>query len=122
MLARSLSSIFRTLKFIYLFIYLFIFGLFRAAPEAYGGSQAKCQIGAVATGPHHSHNNIKSEPRLQATPQLTAMLDPLPTEQELTAMLDPLPTEQGQGLYLCPHGYRSDSFPLSHDGKCLFFF
>ena len=37
-----------------LFIYLF-FGLFRAAPVAYGGSQVSGLIGAVATGLHQSH-------------------------------------------------------------------
>ena len=34
--------------FYYLFIYLFIFCLFRAAPAAYGGSQARNRIGAAA--------------------------------------------------------------------------
>ena len=36
--------------------------LFRAAPTACRGSQAKGQIEAVATGPHHS--NARSEPHL----------------------------------------------------------
>ena len=39
--------------------------LFRAAPSAYGGSQARGLIRAVATGLHQSHSNAKSEPRLQ---------------------------------------------------------
>ena len=47
--------------FIYLFIYLFIF---RALPTAYGTSQARDQIGAVAAGLHHSHSNSSSEPCL----------------------------------------------------------
>ena len=42
----------------------------------HGGSQAKDQIGAVATGLHHSHSNVGSEPHLQPTPQLTATPDP----------------------------------------------
>ena len=70
--------------FIYLFIFIFIFFLFAiswAAPAAYGGSQARGQIGAVATGLRQSHNSAGSEPCLQPTPQLTAMLDPQPTEQ-----------------------------------------
>ena len=46
-----------------------------AAPAAYGGSQARGQIGAVATGLHQSHSNTGSEPRLQPTPQLTATPD-----------------------------------------------
>ena len=48
----------------------------RAAPTAYGGSQARGLIGAVAAGLHQSHSNTGSELRLQPTPQLTATLDP----------------------------------------------
>ena len=48
----------------------------RATSAAYGGSQARGQIGAVATGLHYSHSNAWSEPSLQSTPQLTATLDP----------------------------------------------
>ena len=44
-------------------------------PAAYGGSQARGLIGAVATGLHQSHSNAGSEPRLQPTPQLTATPD-----------------------------------------------
>ena len=36
------------------FIVLFIYCLFRATPVAYGGSQARGPIGAVAAGLHHS--------------------------------------------------------------------
>ena len=43
---------------------------------AYGGSQVRGQIGAVAAGLCHSHRNTGSESRLQPTPQLTAMPDP----------------------------------------------
>ena len=43
--------------FIYLFIYLFcLFAISWAAPVAYGGSQARGRIGAVATGLHQSHS------------------------------------------------------------------
>ena len=42
------------------FIYLFIFCIFRAAPVAYGGSQARGLIQAVATSLHHSHSNAGS--------------------------------------------------------------
>ena len=58
-------------------ILFFFFGLFafsRAAPVAYGGSQARGLIGVVAAKPT-SHSNSGSEPHLQPTPQLTAMLD-----------------------------------------------
>ena len=58
---------------------------------AYGGSQSRGQIGAVAAGLRHSHSNGRSKPHLQPTPQLTAMPDPLPTER-------------GQGLNWHPHG------------------
>ena len=58
----------------YLFICLFAFSM--AAPAANGGSQARGLIGAVALSLYHSHSNVRSEPRLQPTPQLTATQDP----------------------------------------------
>ena len=73
----------------YLFIYLFAISW--AAPVAYGGSQARGRIGAVATGLRQSHSNAGSEPHLQPTPQLTAT----PDRQ---------PTQQGQGPNPQPHG------------------
>ena len=63
------------------FCFVLSFCLFRAAPMAYGGSQATGQILAVAAGLHHSHSNSGSEARLRRTPQLTAMADPQPNEQ-----------------------------------------
>ena len=48
--------------------------LFSAAFAAYGGSQARSLIGAVATGLHHSHSNTGSKLCLRPTPQLRAML------------------------------------------------
>ena len=57
-----------------------LFGLFRATPRAYGGSQAKGLIGATAVNLRHSHRNARSEPSLQPTPQLTATPDPQPTK------------------------------------------
>ena len=47
---------------------------------AYGSSQAKGRIGAVAASLHHSPSNAGLEPRLRPTPQLAATLDPQPTE------------------------------------------
>ena len=38
--------------------------LFRAAPKAYGSSQARGRIGALSTGLHHSHSNARSKPSL----------------------------------------------------------
>ena len=67
------------------------FSLFRATPTAYGSSQARGLIGAVAAGLHHSHSNARSELHLRSIPQLTATLDPQPTEW-------------GQGSNPQPHG------------------
>ena len=80
--------------YIYIFVCLFVFCLFvfsRAAPGAYGGSQARGLITTVATGLHHSHSNAGSEPHLWPTPQLMATPDPSPTEQ-------------GRGSNPRPHG------------------
>ena len=69
-----------------------IFLLFRDPPSAYGNSQPRGQINwIVSAGLHHSHSNMGSEPSLRPTPQLTAMPDPQPTEQD-------------QGLNPKPHG------------------
>ena len=59
-----------------LFYLFFIFCPFRAAPVAYGGSQARGRIGDVAAGLHHSHSHAESEPCLQPTPQFSATPDP----------------------------------------------
>ena len=61
-----------------LFVCLFVFRLFIAAPVVYGGSQARGQIGGAAASLHHSHSHshIRSELHLRPTPQLTAMRDP----------------------------------------------
>ena len=78
------------LPLFHLCIYLFIFCLFRATPTAYGGSQARGRIRAVAASLRQSHSNVGSEPRLRPTPQLMATPDPY--------------TEQGQGSNPQPHG------------------
>jgi len=70
---------------------MFVFVISWAAPAAYGDSQARGLIGAVAASLRQSHSNAGSEPPLQSTPQLTAM----PDHQ---------PTEQGQGSNPQPHG------------------
>ena len=57
-------------SYFYLFIYFGLFAISWAAPAAYGGSQARGLIGAIAAG------NVGSEPRLQPTPQLTATPHP----------------------------------------------
>ena len=58
-----------------LFMYVFIL-LFRAAPAAYGRSQARGLIQVTAAGLYHSHSNVGSKPSLLQKPQLTATLDP----------------------------------------------
>ena len=65
--------LFLCVRDIYLFIY---FCLFRAEPTAYGGSQARGPVEAIAASLHLSHSNVGSEPCLRHIPQLTAMLDP----------------------------------------------
>ena len=56
------------------FFFLSFFFLFRVTPVAYGGSQIRGRIEAVAAGLHHSHSNAASELR-RPTPQLTEMPD-----------------------------------------------
>ena len=74
----------REFFFFFLFLFLFFlsffflfFWLFKAAPTAYGSSQARGQITASAAGLHHSHSHTGSKPSLQSTPQF--MQDPSPT-------------------------------------------
>ena len=55
--------------------YFLSFCPFRTAPAAYGGSQPRDLIGAVAAGLCYSHSHATSELRLRPTPQLMAMLD-----------------------------------------------
>ena len=62
--------------FLILFIYLFIFAISWAASTAYGLSQARGRIGAIAAGLHQSRSNVGSEPHLRPTPQLRATPDP----------------------------------------------
>ena len=62
----------------FLNFFFFVFCLFRAVPMAYGGSQVRDLIRAVATSLRQSHSNTGSQPCMQPTPQLTATpADPL---------------------------------------------
>ena len=65
--------------FVFCFV-LFCFVVFLlflwAAPTAYGGSEVRGRIGAVATGLRQRHSNAGSELRLQPISQLTATPDP----------------------------------------------
>ena len=60
---------------LHLFFWSFCLFLSRS-PAAYGGSQARGPVGAVAAGLRQSHSNAGSEPCLWPTPQLTATPDP----------------------------------------------
>ena len=72
----NLKDVNISLLFLSFFLFLFLsFVLFRATLVAYGGSQARGLIGAVATGLRQSLSNGGSELRLQPTPQLTATPD-----------------------------------------------
>ena len=57
---------YRNAVYFYVLINLFFFGfcLLRAAPVAYGGSQARGLMGAVAAGLRQRHSNARSESRL----------------------------------------------------------
>ena len=67
------TSIFLVMTDINVFLFFF-FCLFRATPEAYGGSQARGRIGSVAAGLPQSYSNTRSE-HLRPTWQLKSMLD-----------------------------------------------
>ena len=64
------------LVIIYFILLLLLFLLFRAIPAAYGGSQARGLIRAVAAGQRHSHSNAGTKQHLWPTPQLTTTPDP----------------------------------------------
>ena len=63
--------------------------LFRAAPAAYGSSQARGRIEAVTADLHHSHSTAGSELLLRPTPPLTAtrILNPLSEAGDQTRVL-----------------------------------
>ena len=52
------------------------FFFFSATPMAYGISQARGRIRAVAADLCHSHSSVGSEPCLRSTPQFVSVLDP----------------------------------------------
>ena len=84
---------------------LFFFLLFRAAPVAYGGSQARGPIGATAAGLCQSHSHMGPEPHLRPTPQLTATPDPLSEARDRTHIII---------------GPSQVCYPLSHNGNAGF--
>ena len=54
---KSMASIFILFYFIFIYLFIYLFAFSRATPTAYGGSQARGQIGAVAAGLRKSHSN-----------------------------------------------------------------
>ena len=75
----------------FLFFCFCLFAFSRTNLMAYGGTQGRGRIGAVAAGLHQSHSNARWELCLRPTPQLTATPDPSPNER-------------GQGSNPQPHG------------------
>ena len=72
------TGIISSWTFFFFFLSFCLLFFSRAAPSAYGGSQATDLIGAVAAGLHQSHSNEASKPHLWPTPELlTATPDPL---------------------------------------------
>ena len=80
----------------------FLFLLLRTTPKAYGGSQARGPIGAVAASLHHSHTG--SKPHLWPTWQQHQILNPLSKARVQTCIL--MDTS-----WVC--------YPLSRDGELL---
>ena len=79
----DLTKLWRKWKQLFFFVFVFVFfcllvflSFSRAAPMAYGDSQPRGLIRAVAAGLCQSHGNEGSELHLQTTPQLTAAPDP----------------------------------------------
>ena len=86
------------------FLFFFFFVLFRATPTpAYGGSQARGWIRAVASSLHHSHN-AKSKHCLWPTPWQCWILKPLSEARGQTCVLmDPSQIRFRQQQELFPH-------------------
>ena len=81
----------------YWFYLFFVLCPFSGAPTAYGVSQARGLIRAVAASLHQSHSNTRSELYLRPTPQLMAML-----------ILSPLSEARDQTCHLMvPSGFIS---------------
>ena len=70
-----LSTTNQARNFYFIFIFFCLFAISWATSAAYGESQARGRIRAVATGLRQSYSNAGSEPRLQPTLQFMAMPD-----------------------------------------------
>ena len=60
----------------FFFFFFCLFAISWATPTAYGSSQARGRIRAVAAGVHQSHSKAGSKLHLWPTPQFTATPDP----------------------------------------------
>ena len=98
--------------------FFFFFLLFRATPEAYGGSQARDQIGATAAGLHRRHSNAGSKPRVRTTPQLTAtwIFNPLNGARDQTSVL----MDTSWVRFCCPRMETPRMNILDHKFSALF--
>ena len=85
------ATLLQSLVCVFIYLFIFIFCLFRATLTACGSFQARGWLRATAAGLHHSHSNARSKPPLWPT-------------LKVTAMPDPYPTERGQGSNPNPHG------------------
>ena len=101
----------RSQMFIKCFFVCLFSVFFRAAPAAYGNSQARSPIGATAADLHHSHShsNARSKPRLRPTPQLMHGKAGSPTEW-VRPGIEPASS------------WMLDSFPLSHNRNSIKWF
>ena len=68
-------------------IKFFFFGLFRAAPRAYGSFQARGWIETPAASLHHSHSDSGSKSCLWPVPRQCWMLNPLCKARDGTCIL-----------------------------------
>ena len=71
------------------FFFFFFFCPFvsRAAPVAYGGSQARGRIGVVAASLCHSHSNARSDPCLHHSSRQHQFLNPQSEARDWTCIL-----------------------------------
>ena len=73
---KKKASVGGTILWCQVLFFVCFFAFSRATPKAYGSSQARDLIRAVATGICHSHSNARSKLHLWPAPQLTATPDP----------------------------------------------
>ena len=75
MCSLTICCLWRNVSLDLLTIFFFLV-FFRAAPVAYGSSQARSRIRAVDAGLHHSQSTTRFKPGLRPMPQLITTTDP----------------------------------------------